>query len=825
MDAMRQYQPGLDTLSQRLNTYQNTLARMLDNLTFITVADDKNPLRQLTTRDNDDPTIALLDAWAMCLDVLDFYQQRIINENYLRTAKERRSIKELATAIGYTLNPGVSAASLLAFTIDDSPTSPKVVSIPAKTKVQNIPRKDALPETFETTETLVATAEFNVLQPFHPLTNGVQEFADITSLNLQSIGVGLKAGDSIFLQDGTVEPQLIKLTSVVEDKDNGQTTIFWETAVSGTAFKVYKVAKKTGCFGHNAPRFRSLPIDSVDNNWDGDGNWDGQTWNFGAPKDVEPNIWNSNTLATDSTTELQEYTDADFYLSEEFDGIVADQTWIALFAPSDPDDLLAVKKASGKVTKALADFGLSGRVTGISLEDVDKNIDFKLRDTVVFVQGEELPLAVTPMPDPDSELPIEENNSFYIELDSEISAINNKIVLISGETKNGFGKQVESALVTSDSVNKERLYLAKNTQYSYIPNATKIFANVVNATHGETVVEVLGSGDGTKANQRFRLKRSPLTYIADANSSRGIVSTLEIRINGVLWSEVESLHNQASNSQVYVVQLTEDGQADVIFGDGVRGARLPTGQENIVAAYRIGIGEVGFVDAESLELLQTRPLGVRSVTNPLATAGAQDPEVIDDARSSAPLTVLTMDRIVSLNDYENFVKGFTSVAKANAIELKQQQQPIVHITTAGHNGNVVDNSLLRNAIKDRSSPGGVFELQNYTEIPFYLTAELTIDPRYVFEQVKKEAEAELNDAFSFAKRDLGQDVSQSEIIKLIHDIPGVVAVKIEELNTSNDGSNNNKLTAKLASANPDSTFSPAELLVIAEITLEEWSVA
>ena len=55
---------------------------------------------------DDDLAIALLDAWATVADVLTFYQERIANEGFLRTATERRSVLELARAIGYELEPG-----------------------------------------------------------------------------------------------------------------------------------------------------------------------------------------------------------------------------------------------------------------------------------------------------------------------------------------------------------------------------------------------------------------------------------------------------------------------------------------------------------------------------------------------------------------------------------------------------------------------------------------------------------------------------------------------------------------------------------------------
>ena len=79
------------------------------------------------------------------------------------------------------------------------------------------------------------------------------------------------------------------------------------------------------------------------------------------------------------------------------------------------------------------------------------------------------------------------------------------------------------------------------------------------------------------------------------------------------------------------------------------GARLPSGQENVRAKYRKGIGLEGLVKAGQLSMLLTRPLGVKGVINPLDAGGAQDPEQIDDARANAPLKVLTLERVVSLD--------------------------------------------------------------------------------------------------------------------------------------------------------------------------------
>src|SRR5580704_8235451 len=100
-------------------------------------------LAALKTRDPADPSIALLDCWALVADVLTFYQERIANEGYLRTATERRSVLELANLIGYKLRPGVAATVYLAYTLDEdrskTPPAPTETTIPAGSRSQSVP--------------------------------------------------------------------------------------------------------------------------------------------------------------------------------------------------------------------------------------------------------------------------------------------------------------------------------------------------------------------------------------------------------------------------------------------------------------------------------------------------------------------------------------------------------------------------------------------------------------------------------------------------------------------------------------------------------------
>ena len=110
--------------------------------------------------------------------------------------------------------------------------------------------------------------------------------------------------------------------------------------------------------------------------------------------------------------------------------------------------------------------------------------------------------------------------------------------------------------------------------------------------------------------------------LSTSASDTGAATTLQIRVDGVLWSETPSLYEAGPDAEVYAVRSDADGTTRVVFGDGVHGKRLPTGALNIAAYYRSGMGLDGQVGEGALTLLKSRPLGVRSVTNPSPAKGA-----------------------------------------------------------------------------------------------------------------------------------------------------------------------------------------------------------
>ena len=77
------------------------------------------------------------------------------------------------------------------------------------------------------------------------------------------------------------------------------------------------------------------------------------------------------------------------------------------------------------------------------------------------------------------------------------------------------------------------------------------------------------------------------------------------------------------NATVFVTREDNNGKTHVMFGDGVNGARLPTGVNNVVATYRVGAGAASPPAGKLTVIAKSYP-GLRSVLNPVAVSGGSD---------------------------------------------------------------------------------------------------------------------------------------------------------------------------------------------------------
>ena len=255
--------PGRNALAYRVGTHPTFFETMVARLSTLCVGTEDEcrsgaglrPLLKLSTRDTSDPSIAFLDAWAMVADVLTFYQERIANEGYLRTATERRSILELARLVGYRLRPGVSASVHLALTIE---ANEKVLIEPFQVRAQSVPGPGELPQNFENVEELEARGVWNKLLPrqTRPVTVEKLETTLIENrplkLYFKGTTTGLKQGDLLLLRAGS-QPDAFRIMEVNADTAADRTQVVVKPWLASSS----KPASKKDAIKNFATEFRN----------------------------------------------------------------------------------------------------------------------------------------------------------------------------------------------------------------------------------------------------------------------------------------------------------------------------------------------------------------------------------------------------------------------------------------------------------------------------------------------------------------------------------------------------------------------------------------
>ena len=868
--------PGLSSLARRVGVQADFKRSMLESA--------GTRLPRLAVRDDDDPSIGLMDAWAQALDVLSFYQERIADEGYLGTAKERRSVLELARAIGYELNPGVAASTSLAFVIEAAPGASPVTQIARGQRVQSVPRQDELPQTFETVEAIEARVAWNLLRPARARAQQFSRRSD--SALLAGVATQLKPGDRLLF----VGPNRVRfpgseqwdertVLTVEPDADAGVTRVTWKEAlghsvpINDPAAQpiVHVLRRRAALFGHNAPDWRMLPAaakrefygldddDALPSNWR---NFEVTTvlQNRVDLDNVHADIVEGSWVLLDKPTYAELYrvvktvTDArsDFTLTSKVTQLTFDTRehlgWFPLretvvhgvseplaLAPEPVTDPVWGERIAIDLDTALADGLAAGRrliVRGLPLAqvvvaprrrwrrsgraDVIEEVDGPLvlraltgTGTRALVGGERLAIELAPQLRPDGStrwtLRTEDGFAGTVDVDAGdlLPAADTPLPKVTTLTDlAGWAAEVHEIEAVESAVDGGIvLKLARPLAGVYQRASVAIHANVALATHGETSPPAggsglaaltgpqlaVGSGDAAVPLQAFVLPQKPITYTSSADAG-GSASSIAVRVGGLLWTRVPMLYGQPPDARAYRVRHADDGTAVLQFGDGVYGARLPTGRDNVTATYRVGIGKAGEVDAGQLSLLMSRPLGLKEAINPLPATGAADPETLDAARVNAPLTVLTLDRIVSVRDFEDAARAFAGVGKAAADVLWNGERRLLHLSVAGTGPGPLpdDAEVLRNlrlAIDRMRQPDQQVRITPCEALTLGLAVEVVVDPVHVPAVVLQACRTALEAGLSFAAREPGAGISVAEIEALLQAVAGVTGAVV----TSFDG--------------------------------------
>jgi hypothetical protein len=155
-------------------------------------------------------------------------------------------------------------------------------------------------------------------------------------------------------------------------------------------------------------------------------------------------------------------------------------------------------------------------------------------------------------------------------------------------------------------------------------------------------------------------------------------------------------------------------------------------------------------------------------------------------RGHIPLSLASLERLISVSDYAAFSRVFAGVGKASAARLTDGRRTVLQVTIAGDNDIPIDpdDDLFRNlkdALHRFGDPIVALSLRRRERIVPVLKAGVKMLPDYLWERVGPAIGAAIFASFGFEQRELGQTLFPSELLAVMQAVPGVDYVDLDTL--------------------------------------------
>ncbi|HEY4364586.1 MAG TPA: baseplate J/gp47 family protein [Bryobacteraceae bacterium] len=766
-----------------------------------------------------DLALQMIEWWAYLSDILTFYNERIANQDYLRTADLDASVNRLIRVLGYRPKPGIGAVATLAAIV----SAKQPITLPEGFGIQSKPGPGKSPQIFElSADTAVQPGGQVSADP----DNSQAVIGTDGSVYLKGTVSSIKTGDLVLLVEkgwaGTdtnyVVANVVSVNPVVSPRGTTNTQVVLGSSAlplpSGAIASKYRLMRST----QTARLFQykvSIDLSLVNNGSTGTANLDAavrqikpgdvilfDSANGKTPAPVAgPAISSGDSFSPISSTPELGFGGELFFESlqvSQFGGFTLGPIFAELIPtlqlayvnsytegiwyadnPSDPTNASSATAAIPVLHSELtfAPGITPGNASALVIRHGWQDAGALIPPPATSFTGSVDLIAVKPPQFTSGEQNVLLNDS------------NGAGVAAQGFVKSNATSEIQLANppVTSASA-------------ALVP-PVDVLTNLLPFTRGKSVTnEVLGGGDATAAGQEFTLAKSPLTYLLSSDSSSGAnyTSTLRVWVNSVEWTEVPSFYGQPAGASIFVTREDETNATHVQFGDGVNGARLPSGSNNVVANYRFGSGKEA-PDAGTLTVIATPQPGLSKILNPVAAGGGADPEASSKIRKYAPLSVMTFGRAISADDYEAIAASTPGVDRASAVwSFDALQQRTVVTVYVGDNQAARDAALL--ALRGDADPNRPVSVQLATALPLTVSLTIEVDPKHIVDDVVGAAMTALTDPdaglFGANRIGIGEVIYKSQVFAACLSVAGAVAV--------------HSLTVKGAPAGVNYRFDPGE---------------
>ena len=302
-----------------------------------------------------------------------------------------------------------------------------------------------------------------------------------------------------------------------------------------------------------------------------------------------------------------------------------------------------------------------------------------------------------------------------------------------------------------------------STTQEYIVPAIQEALNAVPVIEGRPFDEYLGVGTGGVGQ---------VVVIPYDNVD---TSNLRVTVGAFDWAQTTSLMNGVPSGRYYMVQMLPDRTYAVIFGDGANGA-MPAPNDGIrVRGYR-SEGAAGNVAANSITDIASPVNGLTGVTNPQELTGGEDRETVDQIRASLPVAQQTVERAVTLSDYDSLAVDFPGIAKAQA-NAAVYTNVTVYVMAVGGSG-VPSAALmldLQNYLLERSLVNVSVGVDPGIQVNFNLALQVRASSDAIEDDVTRAVNAAVRGTLNWSNPGVNFNMvlTLSHIYAVLDDVPGI----------------------------------------------------
>lgn len=289
--------------------------------------------------------------------------------------------------------------------------------------------------------------------------------------------------------------------------------------------------------------------------------------------------------------------------------------------------------------------------------------------------------------------------------------------------------------------------------------------------------EILGTSSGSK-NQTFLLAYSPV--VKDSIT----IDVLESDLQWARWTEVKDFSDSNLFSRHYVVNILDNGVAQIRFGDGNTGKIPPVYVNGIRASYLSGGGTQGNITANVLTQMHTSNSLVAETFNPKPVfEEGEDLESLDSIKMNAPSYNRVKWGAFTLKDFEDimpvlfedvlFTKATKNASNIDDIDLYVMLKNNVALTE--------ERIAYMISVLDDRKIVGVNEIHIMPMIihSIDLVCTLIVDESFVKDAVAREVRVKITDYFSVGKFSIGEDVSITDLESSVYEgVAGVLSFRV-----------------------------------------------